>query len=209
MNDLSKKPSLKEINNLKKKITWGDVPAIYRLVSSSISELNGILSHGFDSSYKQILDRNTWNLQALQGHRNSDGKIHVGIKPQIVLTHHYNEIGYELHCTPVIDGERIHHALIREHTSPFQVWLPDSMSRLFRINNLVAFSIYTYQSGDEADLALIKYSYQLVEKLINILSKSLDIIDIEGYNIDEFYQELEHRKGNVLNTDIIETPSVS
>jgi len=202
MNDLTEKLSLKEINILKKKISWGDFSAIYYLFSSSLSELDGILSDGFDSPYKTILDRNTWNLQALKGHRDSDGKIHVGIKPQIVLTHHYNELGYELLCTLIIDGERITHPLIREYSCPFQTWLPDSMSRLFRISNLVAFSIYTYQGGDDADLALVEYAYLLVEKLITILSESFDIVEVEGCNIAEFYQEIERRNGNILSFDI-------
>lgn len=203
MNDLPEKLNLKEINLLKKKITWGQPSSIYHLVSSSISELDGILSDGFESPYKTILDRNRWNLHALKGHRDSDGNIHVGIKPQIVLTHHYNELGYELHCTLIIDGERIHHPLIREQNCPFQLWLPESMSKLFKISNLVAFSIFTYQSGDEADVALIKYAYLLVEKLIKILSESFDIVAVEGYNIAEFYQEIERRNGNILSNDFI------
>ena len=73
---------------------------------------------------------------------------------------------------------------------------------LFRINNLVAFSIFTYQSGDEADMALVKYSYFCVEKLINILKDSFEIIDIDNYNIAEFYQEIHKRKGNILSTEL-------
>lgn len=203
MNSLTKNPNLKEINALKKKLTWGDVPAIYHLVASSLSELDGILSHEFDSAYKTILDRNTWNLPALLGHRDIDGNIEVKIKPKLILQHDYNDMGYELLCYPVVDGERINHPLIREHTSPFQLWLPESMRMLFRINNLVAFSIYTYQSGDEADLALIKYAYYRVGKLIKILSESFDLVEVEGYSIAQFYQEIDRKNGNILNSDAI------
>ena len=207
MSSLAKNPNLKEINALKKKLNWGDVPAIYHLVTSSLSELDGILSHGFDSSFKTILDRNTWNLPALNGHKDNDGNIHVKIKPQLILRHEFNDMGYELHCFPVIDGERINHPLVRDHTSPFQVWLPESMRMLFRINSLVAFSIFTYQNGDKADLALIKYAYFRVEKLIKILSESFDLIDVEGYSIAQFYQEIDKRNGNILNSDVIQKPS--
>jgi len=203
MNSLAKNSNLKEINALKKKLNWGDVPAIYHLVASSLSELDGILSHGFDSAYKTILDRNTWNLPALYGHRDIDGNIEVKIKPKLILQHDYNDMGYELLCFPVIDGERINHPLISEHNSPFQLWLPESMRMLFRINSLVAFSIYTYQSGDEADLALIKYAYYRVEKLIKILSESFELVEVEGYNIAQFYQEIDRRNGNILNSDTI------
>jgi hypothetical protein len=207
MSSLTKNPNLKEINALKKKLNWGDVPTIYHLVASSLSELDGILSHGFDSSYKTILDRNTWNLSALNGYRDSDGKIQVKNKPKLMLRHNYNEIGYELLCYPVIDGERINHALIRDHKSPFQTWLPESMRMLFRINNLVAFSIFTYQSGDEADLAIVKYAYYRVEQLIKILSESFELVEVEGYSIAKFYQEIDRRNGNILDSEVIQEPS--
>ncbi|MDX2367017.1 MAG: hypothetical protein QNK36_01195 [Colwellia sp.] len=204
MDSLAKNPSLKEINAFKKQLNWGDVPAIYHLVASSLSELDGILSHGFDSAYKTILDRNTWNLPALNGHIDRDGNIQVKIKPKLILHHDYNDMGYELLCYPVVDGERINHPLVREHKSPFQIWLPESMSMLFRINSLVAFSIFTYQNGDEADLALVKYAYYRVEKLIKILSESFDLVDVEGYSIAKFYKEIDLRDGNILNSDVIQ-----
>lgn len=203
MSSLAKNPSLKEINALKKKLNWGDVPAIYHLVASSLSELDGILSHGFDSSYKTILDRNTWNLPALDGYRDNHGNIQVKIKPKLILHHDYNDMGYELLCYPIVNGERINHQLIREHTSPFLIWLPESMRMLFRINSLVAFSIFTYQSGDEADLALIKYAYYRVEKLIKILSESFEVVEVEGYSIAQFYQEIDRKNGNILNSDLM------
>lgn len=199
MSHFSNSLNLKEINALKRKISWGDVPTIYHLVTSSLSELDGILTHGFDSPYKQILDRNTWNLPALKGHRDTDGIIHVKIKPQIILQHQYNDAGYELLCFPIIDGERITQPLVRDQSCPFQVWLPDSMGKLFRINCFVAFSIFAYQGGDEADLALIKFAHSLVSNLIEILSESFDIISVEGYNIGEFFQEVKLRNGNILN----------
>ncbi len=209
MTSLAEKPSLKAINAYKKKLTWGDIPAIYHLISSSLGELNGILSDGFDSAYKQILDRNTWNLAYLNSHRDSDGSIHVSIKPQIILRHSYNDIGYELHCYPVVDGEKLFKPLVRDSRCPFQIWLPESMRMLFRVSSLVAFSIFTYQSGDEADLALVKYAYYRVEELITLLSESFDILTVEGYSIAEFYQEIDRRSGNILTSDYNQDTSPS
>jgi len=209
MTSLAKKPNLKEINALKKRLNWGDVPDIYHLVSSSLSELDGILSHGFDSNYKKILDKSTWNLQALGGYKDANGKIQVKEKPQIILQHEYNELGYELQCYPVIDGEKIMRPLIRDYKSPFQTWLPESMRMLFRINSLVAFAIFTYQRGDEADLTLLKYAFYRVQKLITILSESFQILAVEGYSIAEFYQEIAQRDGNILTGDAAQAPSPS
>jgi hypothetical protein len=204
MNPLAKNLSLKEINAFKKKLNWGDVPTIYHLTSSSLAELDGILSHGFDNAFKNILDRSKWNLPILNGYRDPQGNIQVKIKPQLVLQHVYNDMGYELHCYPLVNGERISYSLMNESTCPFEIWLPDSMQMLFRINSFVAFSIFTYQNGDEADLALIKYTFCLVEKLINILSESFELTEVEGYNITEFYQEIIRRNGNILNNEVIQ-----
>lgn len=209
MTSLAEKPNLKAINAYKKKLTWGDVPAIYHLISSSLSELSGILSDGFNSGYKQVLDRNTWNLSPLGGHRDSNGNVHVKIKPQIILRHHYNDMGYELHCYPIIDGEKITQPLVHDNRCSFQVWLPQNMQMLFRINSLIAFAIFTYQSGDEADVALVKYAYHSVEELIKLLSESFDILTVEGYNIAEFYQEIDRRGGNILTSDYTQNTSQS
>jgi hypothetical protein len=209
MSTLATNPTLKEINALKKKLCWGDVPAIYHMVSSSLSELDGILTHGFDSAYKQILNPNTWNLSALDGHIDLENQVHVNIKPQISLQHHYNDLGYELHCYPMVDGERVNRILVDDIDCPFKSWLPESMRMLFRINSLVAFSIFAYQRGDEADIALIKYAYFRVNKLITILSESFDILSVQGYNIAEFYQEIDRRNGDVLSNDDIQDSSPS
>lgn len=189
MNEFPKSPALKDINAFKRKLNWGEVPAIYHMVSSSIGELDGILTHGFDSAYKQLLNRNSWNLDLLAGYADEQGNLKVEIKPKISLKHVFNEMGYELHCFPVIRGERINRNLIRNPWCPFQAWIPETMRRLFRINALVAFIVYSFQNGDEADLALIKYAYLRVENLIDILRNSFDIIDVRGFNIAEFYRD--------------------
>ena len=80
MTEQAQNPSLKEINALKKKLNWGDVPAIYRMATTAIGDLDGILSHGFDSAYKNILDRTTWNLDLLQGYKDAEGNLQVKIK---------------------------------------------------------------------------------------------------------------------------------
>ncbi len=202
MSTLNKQHSLKEIIALKKKITWGDVPAIFHMISSSISDLEGILTHGFDSAYKDVLNRNSWNLSLLQGHKDQQGNICVTHKPKISLHHEYNNTGYELHCYPMVNQQKLTTTSINDPHCPFHHWYPEKMQMLFRINNLVAFSIFTYQSGDEADMALVKYSYFCVEKLINILKDSFEIIDIDNYNIAGFYQEIHKRKGNILSTEL-------
>ncbi|PKI18034.1 hypothetical protein [Colwellia sp. 12G3] len=198
MSSLSPKANLKEINAYKKKINWGDVSALYHLFSSSLGDLDGILTHGFDSPYKQILNPNAWNLDLLGASKSADGSIQVKNKPQISLRHEFNDMGYELHCYPVIDGEIVSQNMINKGNCPFNQWLPEKMQMLFRINSLVAFSIHCFQQGDEADIALLKFAHYKVEQLITLLSESFQIITVKSYSIAEFYQEIAKRNGNIL-----------
>lgn len=205
MNELPEKPNLKEINAYKKKLTWGDVSAIYHMVYSSIGELDGILTHGFDSAYKRILNRNTWNLSLLQGYKDDAGNIQVKNKAKIHLTHVLSETGYELHCSPIVHGKEINKPMLMDPHCPFENWQPESMGMLFRINSLIPFTIFAVQHGDEADLALIKYAYYRVEELIEILSESFHIVAVKGYSIAEFYQEVYKRNGDVIDSDVLQS----
>lgn len=198
MSSLSPSASLKEINAYKKQINWGEVSSIYQIFSSSLGEVDGILTHGFDSAYKQILNKNSWNLALLGSSKQADGGIQVTNKPQIVLRHEFNDMGYELHCYPAIDGEIVSHSMIDKGNCPFNHWVPEKTQMLFRLNSLVAFAIYCFQSGDEADKALLKYAHYKVKELITTLSESFQIIVVKGYSIAEFYQEIAKRNGNIL-----------
>jgi len=193
MNKLLEHPTLKDINAYKKKVTWGDVPEIFHMTHGSISELDGILSHGFDSAYKSLLNRNHWNLELLKGFQDENGAIQVRHKPKISLKHCFDEQNYEIHCYPIVQGEELDIALRKDPLCPFENWQPESMKMLFRINNIASFILFAYKSGDAAELALIKYAHNLVDKLINILSESFEIIDISGYSITEFCQEINRR----------------
>jgi len=199
MSSLSPKASLKEINAYKKKVNWGDVSAIYHMFSSSVGDLDGILTHGFDSAYKQVLNPNTWNLTLLGATKAPDGSIQVKHKPQVSLRHEFNDMGYELHCYPVIDGAIITDKMLQNGHCPFINWSAERMQMLFRINSLVSFAIFCFQSGDEADIALLKYAHYKVEELIETLSESFQIVMVKGYSIAEFYQEIVRKNGDVLN----------
>jgi len=201
MSSLSPKANLKEINAYKKKISWGEVSSIYQLFSSSLGDLDGILTHGFDSAYKQILHPNTWNLAFLDAQKSPSGRLKVKHKPQIVLRHEFNDMGYELHCYPAVAGKVVTQSMIDKGNCPFNTWQPEKMQMLFRINSLVAFAIYSFQNGDDADIALLKYAHYKVEELITILSESFQINVVKGYSIAEFYQEIAKRNGNILTQE--------
>lgn len=206
MSELSDNPNLKEINAYKKKLNWGDIPSIYHLAASSLGDIDGILTHGFDSAYKQILNKNNWNLELLEGQRDVTGKITVTIKPKIALRHSFDEQNYELHCYPMIDNER---NIVRqsEHPEcPFIKWVPETMQMLFRLNSLIPFIVYTFQNGDKADFALMRYANARVEQLIELLNQSFDIVEIKGYSIAEFCKELYRKRPHFHLTELLDKP---
>lgn len=207
MNELSEDPTLKDINAYKRKLTWGEVPSVYQMAYSSVSELDGILTHGFDSSYKQMFNKELWNLKFLGSYKDGNGDIRIANKPKIILRHVYNEQNYELHCYPVVQGNICNVPLIGHAKCPFVNWYPESMQLLFRLNSLVSFIVYSFQGGDQADIALIRYSHLQVTELIDKLQGSFDIVNIKGYSIADFFKEIYRRQPNFHLSDILDTPN--
>lgn len=206
MSELSDNPNLKEINAYKKKINWGDIPTIYQLATSSISDIDGILTHGFDSAFKQLLDHSNWNFSLLGEIKFPSGKHEAANKPQIMLYHSMTDQHYELHCYPIVNGERILQTQLNNPNCPFIKWTPETMQMLFRLNSLIPFIVYTFQKGDKADYALIRYANQRVDELIQLLARSFDIIDIKGFSIAEFCQEIHRKHSQSQAIDSFDTP---
>ena len=201
MDSLPNNATLREINAHKRKINWGDVSSLYQIAARSASNLDELLTHGFDSGYKEILNKNNWNLNLLDGSKDSQGKISVDKKPRVVLRHIYNEMGYELHCYPIIDDQTVILPLIDDPDCPFKKWLPESMRQLFRVSGLHTFIAYTINKGDEADFALIKHIHVRVEELIELLAQHFDVINIKGYSIAEFFSEVKKKNGKLDSSD--------
>lgn len=193
MNDASFPFDLKTINAKKKQLTWGDVPPIYQLTSSALSDLDGILTHGFDSAYRQMFDKTLWNLSLLKGQYHESGKITVQDKPKITLQHVYTKHNYELHCFPMVNGEQLHVNMHKHPDCPFIDWVPETMQTLFRVKTLVSFIIFSYKKGDDADLALIHFAHNKIIVLIDKLMESFEVVDVIGYNIAQFCQEIGYR----------------
>ncbi|MCO4798049.1 MAG: hypothetical protein KC484_02460 [Colwelliaceae bacterium] len=205
MSNLPDKPTLKDINAYKKKLNWGEVPSIYHMASSAIGELDGILTHGFDSAYKSILDPECWNLECLKGFKDSAGNIHVKNKPVIELRHVFCSNNYELHCYPIVEGERVLVHLQDNPLCPFQNWQPETMQMLFRLNSIVPMIVFTFESGDKADMQLIRYAHNRIEALIEILNQSFEIKHIQGFSIAGFCKELYRRRPHFDLTDLLDT----
>ncbi|XQW86389.1 hypothetical protein ACOYR1_06620 [Thalassotalea piscium] len=206
MNELPENPTLKDVNKFKKKLNWGEVPPIYHMASISIGDLDSILTDGFESGYKTIFNRSNWNLSYLEGHKDITGEIHVKRKPKISLRHVYSEQHYELHCYPVIHGERINRAVKDHDFCSFNQWQPETMRVLFRLSNLVSFIIFAFRNGDEADMALIKYAFTRVNELISTLNESFEIIDVRGFSIVKFCQAISDSKSALEINQLLDDP---
>lgn len=193
MSKLSDNPSLKEIDAYKKKLNWGEIPLLYQQATKAISDIDGLLTDGFNNPFKQLLDQSNWNVKVTDQSQNVIGKIRTG-KPKISLYHNINEQNYELHCYPMVNNEPLKEAQFDNPYCPFIEWTPQTMQILFKLNSLLPFIVYTFKQGDIADYALIRYANQRVDELINVLSQSFEITDIKGYSIAEFCKEIYRKK---------------
>ena len=194
MNHLPKNPTLRDINAYKKSLNWGELPPVYRLAANAVSDLDGIVTHGFDNAYKSLSNKKNWNLALLDGYVDDKNEVQVNKKPRIALRHVFSEETYELHCFPVVNNEKVRSTLINHSGCPFVNWTPETMQVIIRLNAFVSFIVFTFRKGDIADMSLIKYAHLRVEELILKLRESFDITDIIGYNIAEFCQEIDRRK---------------
>lgn len=198
---LPSNPTLKEINLYKKQINWGELPHFYHLVSSSVSESESILGHGFDNAIKRITDKRNWNLEALQIDPNElDEKEHAN-KPRVALHQVFTDRGFELQAFPYHKDSPIDRYARNEEHMEFRVWDPLRMKTILRINELHKFIGFYLTSGDEADKALILHAHKIVYKIITFLKTQLNVVKVDGVTIQAFYKLCED--DSRLNTHAI------
>ncbi|WP_026374981.1 hypothetical protein [Aestuariibacter salexigens] len=185
--------NLRQIIQLKKKINWGDLPAAFHVVTTSLSDLEGLQEHGFDHPVKRLLDRRNWSLKTLRGREFEDGSLEFEYKPRVILYRTSNELDFEVNCYPLIDDQEIRQFCQNQPGLPFNTWDPNYMRSVAKVSGLPDFMRHTYWSGDDADHALVEYANYLVEGLIVYLSKHLDIVEIKGNSIREIIEEVDRR----------------
>ena len=178
-------PVLKDINWYKKQINWGELPAFYHMVASSVGELEGIHTHGFDNALKRIINPNNWNLELLGAEQLPNGKFRVPNRPRLVLYQIFTDRGFELHAYPLAKDKEIDQ-YVRDHPlMEFHTWDPGTMKLILRINQLHKFIDFAAQRGDQADFALISYASELVDKTIDFLSSKVNVTKVDGVKIQE------------------------
>ncbi|NTS75972.1 hypothetical protein HR060_03750 [Catenovulum sp. SM1970] len=208
---LPENPKLKDINRYKKQLNWGEMPAFYHLIASSVSEVENLNSMGFDNALKRILDKHNWNLDLLDGYIDGDNNVHTNKKPRIALYQLFTDRGFEIHCFPYAKDKEIDQFIKNHRLVEFNVWDPMTMKLLCRVNQLHKFITFTCTQGDKGDIALIEYTIELVEDLIGYLKTQVDIVKVDGVSIRQYYQEQQKRlddddlQGLVING--LQTPS--
>lgn len=197
-------PSLKDINWFKKQINWGELPPFYHLVSQSLAESEGMLTHGFDNAVKKILDKRNWNLQLLGGYIDASFEIHCDNKPRIALYQVFSERGFELHAIPYAKDQEVDQYVKNNRYMEFTVWDPLSMRLIMRVNQLHKFIDYYFEMGDDADFALILHAHRTVHKVIQFLQQHVNVVKVDGVTIKSYFDVQEKRLGQA-NLDFLPT----
>lgn len=189
-------PTLKDINLYKKTINWGELPPFYHMVAQSLGESQGLLTHGFDTALKKIIDKRNWNIELLGGHIDKDGTIYCENKPRLAIYQLITDRGFEIHAFPLAKTKEVDQYVKDNRLMEFHVWDPYDMKILLRINQLNKFIDYYFERGDEADRALIIYAHKAVAKVIDFLKQEINLVKIDGISVREYYDLQQKRIGN-------------
>ncbi|SFC65282.1 hypothetical protein [Pseudoalteromonas denitrificans] len=185
--NLPDNPTLKDVNWYKKQLNWGELPPFYHLVASSLGESEGILTHGFDTAIKRIIDKRNWNIPLLGGYLDNSGKIICENKPRLALYQVFTNRGFELQVYPLAKDLEINQYVKDNKLMEFMLWDPHSMRLILRINQLHKYIQFYFQRGDEADKALIIHAHKVVHRIVEFLKQELNIIKIDGVSIKRYY----------------------
>ncbi len=190
---MTDQPTLKEISSLKKKITWGDLPPFFHMVSNSLADLEGIHTHGFDHALKRLVDRTNWNFERLGGGYNEQREVVVKRKPELTLFSHFHEGNYEIICAPITQGGPLTVFTKGDPFIDFKVWEPATMSHIVNLPHFAEFIVHAYQKGDEADRMLVRFAANTIDELIEKLAEDINITEIKGQSILDVVKDIESR----------------
>jgi hypothetical protein len=187
---------LREINRLKNKINFGNIPNFYHSVSTSLGLAEGMYKYGFENSLDILLDKKNWNLELLGGRENGIGDIECEKMPRLSIYKLFTQYGYEIHCIPWLKDHEFERELRNVPEMEFKSWNPSLMKVVFRISQLHKFMLYSFEHGDEADLELIKYAHNITEDFIEDLQTKLNIQKVHGISVKGFYGYAEKKFKN-------------
>jgi hypothetical protein len=185
---------LGQINRLKKKITFGNIPHNYHALSTSIAMAEGMTKYGFDNSLDTLLNKENWNLDYLGGHKTAVGEIICETAPRISLYKLFTPEGLEIHCIPWIRNEEFNFELQNRPEMDFKHWIPATMKVVFKIVHLHTFIYQYFDHGDEADLALIKHAHAVVENFVEQTALLFNTQKNHGVSVGAFFEYVEKKR---------------
>lgn len=184
---------LREINRLKHRITFGNTPAFFHAVSTSLGLAEGLFRYGFENSLDTLLDKRNWNLRLLGGHTDAMGEYHCEQGPRLSVYKLFNKEGFEIHCIPWLGQDEIDSEYLNHPKMEFKHWNPLTMKVIFRIANLHTFIHMYFEHGDQADLELIKYAHNISEAFIDDLQSKLNVVKVHGVSVKGFFDYVEKK----------------
>lgn len=185
--------TLKDISSLKRKLNWGELPPFFHMVTNSLADLEGIHTHGFEHALKNLVNRENWNLERLNGRMNLQGQIQVQRKPRLTLYQRFHEQDFEIYCAPISQGGPVMVYAKGDPFIDFRVWDPARMSVVVRLPQFQEFIIYAYQKGDEADRLLVHFASNTIDALVQKLQTDIEITEFKGESLKQLITEVEQR----------------
>lgn len=188
---------LREINRIKQRITFGNVPPFYHAVSTSLGLAEGMFRYGFENSLELVMSKNNWNPKTLGGLDGELGSFVFDHSPRLSIYKVFTHRGFEIHCIPWLKNHEIDQEMVNHPDMEFKRWIPGTMKCLFRIAQLHTFVQSYFDVGDEADLELIKYAHNITEDFVEDLPNKLNVVKTHGISIKAFFEVMakKHKAG--------------
>lgn len=184
---------IKDIKAFKKKTNWGEIPAFFQLIASSIADAEGFMQYGFDNALKRIIDRKNWNFDALGIPEGVDKtQLEVNIdpirRPKICLYHVFSRSGYELLAFPYLNNKIVDDYINNDPRLDFKTWDPSQLKQVIKFSEFHKFIAFTLNNGDDADMALVIHAHNVVNRVIATLMREVDVHEVKGMSIDQAFK---------------------
>ena len=191
---------LREINRLKRKITFGNIPAFYHAVATSLGMAEGMLKYGFENSLDILTDQRNWNSRYLGAIEDGMGSLVWPNKPRVSVYKVFTPHGFEIHCVPWKGNKEFDFDLANHAEMDFKFWKPGIMKVVFRLPQLHTFIKMYFDHGDEADLQLIRCAHNIAEEFVEHLIPQFNTQKVYGVTIKNFFDfaEKKHQAGEEI-----------
>ncbi|MFC4654154.1 MULTISPECIES: hypothetical protein [Rheinheimera] len=191
---------LREINRLKRKLCFGNIPPFYHSVATSLGMAEGMFKYGFDNSLDILTNQQNWNVKLLGGTDDGLGTVICPDKPRLSIYKVFTPHGFEVHCIPWKGNKEFDFDLVGHPLMDFKFWHPGIMRTVFKIAGLHTFIKLYFEHGDDADLQLIRHAHNLSEDFVEKLAPQFNTQKVFGVSVKNFFDfaEMKHKAGEEI-----------